>query len=226
MQKLLLPLNTLIILFLLTTLGCQLDNKTVKQVINGVQPYADSSFWQEYHDGYPVTTNTPGSNEVRSIVADAQSNIWIATTGGIFVKKANESTWTTPFQEADQGPSFDVVLGDSSTVWLSNWKGVYTYKNGGLKLMSGVTAPISALCLSKEGLYALGPKGVWLFDKKGCRKKEYPIARSVRNAISDNRGGLWIATDVGIYHTTPTGTKHIFSTDHLISAYIKFLPFM
>lgn len=221
MKKRLLPFSTLILLFLLPILSCQLNDKTVKQVINGVQPHADSSFWQEYHETYPVSTNLPGSNEIRNIAADAQSNIWVATTAGIFVKKANESVWTTPFTEADQGPSYSVVTDESSTVWLSNWKGVYTFKNNELKLMGGITPPTSVLCSSKEGVYALGPKGSWLFDQKGCHKKEFPIARSIRSAISDNHGGLWIATDVGIYHTTPTGAKHIFSTDYLISAYIK-----
>jgi hypothetical protein len=221
MKKQHIPLNALIVFILITLLGCQLNNKTVNQVIKGGQAYADSTFWQEYHEAFPVSTNSPKSNEVRSIVADFNNNIWIATADGIFVKKANESVWTTPFSEADQGPSFSVIAGDSATVWLSNWKGLYTYKNGELKLLTGITPPISTLCSSEEGVYALGPNGVWLFDEKGSHKKDYPIGRSVRGAISDKKGGLWVGSDVGIHHATPSGTKHIFSTDHLISAYIK-----
>ncbi len=54
-----------------------------------------------------------------------------------------------------------------------------------------------------------------------CEKKEYPIARSIRDAISDNQGGLWIGSDVGLFHSAPTETNHLVNSEDLISAYVR-----
>lgn len=222
MKKNIYPLPEIKILFLLLALAaCHSPTKTVTQVISGFESYSDSTFVQEFHEAFPVSNSIPGSNEVRSIVVDATANVWIATRAGVFVKKKSEHQWTNPIPEVDRGPAYSVAMDDSSTVWLATWNGIYRFKDNKLQAVKGAIAPVSVLAPAREGMYALGPKGVWLFGKKGCEKKEYPIGRSVRNAISDTKEGLWIATDVGLYHATPSETKHIYSTDHLISAYIK-----
>ena len=48
------------------------------------QTIEDTAFWQEYHEPHPVGKQA-AANEVRSIVADDNNNIWIATAAGIFV---------------------------------------------------------------------------------------------------------------------------------------------
>ncbi len=87
--------------------------------------------------------------------------------------------------------------------------------------ITGPQGPVSVICTAKEGVYALGPKGVWLFNGTDFIKKDYPIARSVRGAVSDNKEGLWVASDVGLYHATKMGTKHFYKTDILLSAGLK-----
>ena len=77
------------------------------------------------------------------------------------------------------------------------------------------------LCKSKEGIYAAGPHGIWLYSGNGWTKTEYKIARSIRDVSSDLHGGLWVGTDVGLYHCTPGGTKHFTGRDKLLSAYIR-----
>ncbi|MEJ7676954.1 MAG: hypothetical protein WKG06_03585 [Segetibacter sp.] len=185
----------------------------------------DEAFWQEYHEAYPIG-KTPEENEVRSITVDNKSNVWAATAGGIYMKKKDGKVWISPFiNDADKGPAYAVAADNQSSVWMGTWKGVFLYKNNVVNYMTGPSGPISVICISDEGVYALGPNGVWLYNGSKFIKKEYRIARSVRSAISDGKNGIWMATDVGLYHCNSKETRYLYTTDVLISAYVKGLAF-
>lgn len=182
--------------------------------------FKDTSFLQEYHHAYPLS-NDLKEKEVRSIAVDKEGNVWIATAAGIMIKNKNESSWSSPFAVADKGPAFAVVADNDGTVWMGTWDGVYTFKNNTLQLLKGTEGPMAVMCTAKEGVYVAGPKGIWLCNGNRVEKKNYAIARSFRKIISDNDNGVWIASDVGLYHCTATGTKHFVDTSFLLSAYIK-----
>lgn len=182
--------------------------------------YSDTSFWQEYHEGYPVN-NENGSNLIRSIAVDSKGDVWIATSSGVFRKDKNKREWINAIPLKDQGPSFSVILDGDSSVWISTWNNVYRYKHDQLEVVPGPQSPVSVLCSSNEGVYALGPKGVWFISKEGSKKLNYPVARSVRDAVVDNQGALWVGSDVGIYHCTKDSTSHFYKTSDLISAYVR-----
>ncbi|MGA0555222.1 ligand-binding sensor domain-containing protein [Larkinella sp. VNQ87] len=186
--------------------------------------YQDVSFWQEYHEAYPLGTN-PEANQVRSLTVDPQNTVWAATAAGVFRKKADSNQWEPVLDATDQGPAFAVEVDAESAVWLGTWNGVYRFKAGKVERMTSPTAPISAFCVAQEGVYALGPHGVWLHTKAGWEQKQYKLARSIRDAVSDQQGGLWVATDVGLYHARADSAEHLVSTRHLISAYIKGVAF-
>ena len=188
---------------------------------NGPQFIIDKGFWQEYHEAYPVST-IPTENNVRSIAVDQNLAVWIATATGIFRKKNGETKWLAiPFEDADKGPAYAVVVDEHNTIWMGTWKGIFVYRNNLPVQITGPQGPISVICAAKEGMYALGPKGIWFFNGTDFIKKDYPIARSVRSAVSDNKEGIWIASDVGLYHATNEGTKYFYKTDILISAGLK-----
>jgi len=187
----------------------------------------DTPFWQEYHEAYPIDTTAAGNN-TRSIAVDQKGSVWIATSRGILIKKMDEKTWTAlPFSEEQKGPAYAVAVDSRSVAWMGTWCGVFTFQNGSLQQIPGTNGPISVLCIAPEGAYALGPNGVWRFDNstRSFIKKDYPIARSPRSAIPDGRTGIWIATDVGLYHCNAQGTQHIKDTSILLSAYLKGLTF-
>ena len=163
------------------------------------KPLADTFFWQEYHQGFNVGKDE-GDNDVRSIAIDESSNIWIATAAGIFMKNGHEDTWSPVIEETSRGPAYAVLADNEAGIWMGTWDGVYQYHDHKLQKIEGVEGPVSVLCKSQEGIYALGPKGVWLISDHHFQKKNYSIARSVQNAISDGNGGLWIATKIGLYH--------------------------
>ncbi len=187
--------------------------------------YKDTPFWQEYHEAYPISPNAE-ENEARSITVDKAGHVWAATASGIFMKNASETAWKSIQNEENKGPAFAVEVDSEGTVWLGTWNGIYQYKNNQLIKAKGVSAPVSAICVAKEGVYALGPHGIWLFDgttfnKPHSTKEGYQLPRSIRDAISDNKGGLWIASDVGLYHTNAQGTRVFRDKEEVISGYIK-----
>lgn len=210
------------VLFLLVMVSCVRqvnDTESVAAHDNALQEYRDTIFWQEYHEGYPVNVGTSG--EVRSIVVGGDGVVWIATPSGVFFKESGQRQWIGAIPAEEQGPSFSVAIGRDSTVWMSTWKNVYRFKTNKLEKIEGVVSPVSALAAAEEGMYAAGPHGIWLCTEEGCEKKDYAIARSVRDVISDQNGGVWVASDVGLYHGTSSGVDHLLKEDELISAYIR-----
>ncbi len=211
-----------ILLFIL--LGSCTQKKPTDTPTSALTSYQDTAFAQEYHEAYPIS-ESPLANEVRSIVVDASENVWVATAAGVFVKKNNDKNWLSAIPETDQGPSYSVEVDTESTVWISNWKSVYRFKDNKLESLPGTEAPVSALCSSPQGVYAVGPKGIWLYSTNGFEKKNYPIARSIRDVITDDTNGVWLASDVGLYHATPEKTSHYYKPDTLISAYVRGVAF-
>jgi hypothetical protein len=182
-------------------------------------PVNDTSFWQEYHEAYPLPEEAQ-TKEVRSIAIDDESNVWIATAGGIYRKKPADSTWTPVPVANDHGPAY-AVKANGPSVWIGTWKGVFVSKNNELNQVTGTEGPISVLCEAKEGMYALGPNGAWLCNGDHFQKKNCALARSVRSAISDGKKGLWIATDVGLSHCNGNAASCTYQNDILLSSYIK-----
>jgi hypothetical protein len=213
--------KTLLFLFILFVFNDVFCQKHISSI--GRNDICDShrEFFQEYHEAYPVS-NSANENNIRSITVDRYNTVYITSATGVYKKNEGETAWTTlPFRETDNGPAYSVIADEANIIWIGNWKGVFQFQNNSIKQIEGTNGPISVLCLSKEGMYALGPGGVWFFDGNNFIKKNYPVARSVRAAISDNHEGLWVASDVGLYHSGKNGTIHFFKTNILISAGLK-----
>jgi hypothetical protein len=179
-----------------------------------------NAFWQEYHEGFTIGKNEE-DNDVRSIAIDQSSNVWIATASGIFMKDKNKDTWSPVIDQSSRGPAYAVIADKVSGVWMGTWNGVYQFQDNKLQKIKGVEGPVSVLCKAREGIYALGPKGVWLFSGHHFQKKDYRIARSVQSALSDENGGLWIASKIGLYHCSEKNTFLYQDTGQLTSAYVN-----
>ena len=194
------------------------DNKNEKS-------YIDSPFVQEYHDGYKIDNTISCANDVRAIQADKFDNIWIATKCGVYMKEPNSRDWKLMISGSDQGPAYDIKSDENSIIWIAYWNGIYTNESGEVEKMDGPKPPIAKVVIAEEGVYALGPHGIWLYQNKVWEKKNYSTARSMRAAISDGDGGLWIGTDVGLYHCNNEETIVLQNEDELISAYVRGLDF-
>jgi len=188
-------------------------------------PTSSTGFWQEYHEPYPVSTNA-ADNEVRSITVDRHSTVWIATAAGVFLKKKDAGKWTPCLAPGKaNGPAY-AVLARPDAAWIGAWNGLFRATGNTMEQVPGTAGPISALCATPEGIYALGPRGAWLFDGHQLIKKDYTLPRSIRSATSDPAGnGIWIGSDVGLFHCTGTTTTSYLGPASLISAGLKGLAF-
>lgn len=187
-----------------------------KTVDNAQSFHQDEAFWQEYHVAYPME-----GNEVRAVLPDRQGNVWAATAKGVLLKMRDSENWVPVLDGEQNGPSFALAEDSSGKIWLGTWNGLYRYNNGSLQKAQGPAGPVSALCAKGGKVYAIGPNDFWMGNDQGFSKQTAVIARSVRDVIADGRDGLWIASDVGLYHWTPGSLEHSYQTDALIAAYAK-----
>jgi len=187
--------------------------------------YIDEPFIQEFHEGFLVSNEETGANDVRAVQPDNDDNIWIATKSGVYQKKQDSREWTIMIFGSNQGPAYDVELDNNGNVWIATWNGIYSNKSGKLKKMEGPKPPLAKVVAAKEGIYVLGPYGIWLHKNNKWEKKNYDTGRSMRAALSDKNGGLWIGTDVGLFYCKNEKTKVYTDTEDLISAYVKGLEF-
>lgn len=189
------------------------------------RPHIDRPFVQEYHEGFIIDPSDARANQVRAVQPDFGGNIWIATEKGIFKKAAAFREWRPMILASDQGPAYDIEIDDDGKVWAATWNGVYALESEKLVKVEGAEPPIAKILAAKEGVYALGPKGIWLYHEGVWTRKNYQAARSIRTALSDGEGGLWVGTDVGLYHCTDERTRGYQKNGELISAYVRGMDF-
>ena len=182
--------------------------------------YNDTTFIQEYHVGYPVGVSN-GSNDIRSIAVDSLQNVWIATRGGLFVKWNKMETWEPVQNKKVSGPSFSVTVDSDNSVWFGTWNGLYKYSKGKVQKIERVIPPISTITATENSVYAFGHFGSWLINESEIVKLDITISKGVRDAVSDGSNGLWIASDVGLYHYTKDELKLYQNEDELISCYLR-----
>lgn len=214
------------ILFFVFALGfhsCQQETKKTESTLQ-TEIYQDIPFVQEVHDAYQIS-NIPEDNEVRSIAVDTESNVWIATASGIFIKKYGSQAWEPIISGDDRGPAYSVAVNQDGDILLGTWNGIYRFKDQLLTKEEGAKPPISVICNDGAGNYALGPYGIWRYENKKWNQQEYKIARSVRDAVTDSKGNLWVATDAGLYRCKDGKSNLIQDVSELISCYVRAIAF-
>jgi len=209
----------LIITFITLLVSCNQKNEREPQKIKEV--YTDTPFIQEYHDGYIVKENDREANDVRAIKPDDDGNVWIATKGGVYRKEKGNRFWELMIKGDEKGPAYDIETDNAGNIWIAAWNGVYKNTNGDIVKVNGLEPPVAKIVCDGDKIYALGPYGVWVLKNDSWIKKDYKAASSVRDAVPDGNGGLWIGTDVGLYHCNNGESKVYRDTTDLISAYVE-----
>ncbi|MCK9413246.1 MAG: hypothetical protein M0Q53_13165 [Prolixibacteraceae bacterium] len=187
-------------------------------------PVKDTPFVQETHTAFPVGVEKK-TNVVRGIAVDQKQTVWIATADGIFQKPAVSSDWKPVITGEERGPAYSVEVKEDGTLLLGTWNALYTYREGSLRKEAGPLPPISVITTGGSETYALGPHGIWKLTGNSWEQQNYSISRAVRDAKTDGKGGLWVATDAGLYHCSKGKTELFQNTNELISCYAKALSF-
>ncbi len=208
---------------LLSVVSC--NKQQVKNVETQTDDvYNDVPFIQETHDGYIMGEN-PSDNEVRSIGIDKESTVWIATASGILKKAAGSRNWEPVITGDDRGPAYAVLVQENGSVLMGTWNGAYGFSDGKLTKYAGLKPPISVLCSAGEETYALGPHGIWRQKNDSWEEQPYKIARSVRDAATNGKGSLWVATDAGLYLCRDEKSTLYQDTIEMITAYARAIGF-
>lgn len=210
-------------IFVVGLIACSPEGKKTESSASP-EIYQDIPFVQETHVAYQISNNR-ADNEVRSIVVDKQSNVWIATASGIFCKNSGTREWKPVISGTDRGPAYSVVVNPDGSVLMGTWNGIYRFKNNQLQKEEGAKPPISIICNDGDGNYALGPNGIWHSKDNRWEVSKYALARSVRDAVVDQKGVLWIGTDAGLYKCQDGNTTLFQNTGELISCYVKAISF-
>jgi hypothetical protein len=198
------------------------DRVTVND--SNMDTYYDVPFIQEYHEAYMVSNNIADS-EIRSIAVDHNSIVWIAAATGVFKKESGKKEWEEVISGDERGPAYSVVVNHYGDILIGTWNGLYRYRNKMVAKEVGPEPPISEICSDIDGDYALGPSGIWRYTDTKWEKQNYNIARSVRDALRDNKGNLWIATDAGLYNCRNGETRLFQDESELISCNVKAIAF-
>tara|TARA_R110002124_G_scaffold55708_3_gene157722 strand:+ start:30790 stop:33057 length:2268 start_codon:yes stop_codon:yes gene_type:complete len=183
--------------------------------------HTDTAFVQEYHEGFVVHKEFAAANDVRAIHLSPDQNVWIATGHGVYKKSKIARDWEQMLPEKIIGPAYDLDSDATGKVWLASWDGVYAMENNALVQVPGPKPPIAKVLSTDEGVYAFGPYGIWLYSKNQWELKDFTNARSIRAVLSDKNGGLWLGTDIGLYHCKEAQTIAYQKNEDLISAYVK-----
>ena len=215
----------IVVLAVVVQFGVSCKTETKPQQTAAIDSlYTDVPFIQETHDGFLIGKND-ADNEVRSIAVDNNSAVWIATASGIFIKEVDSREWQPVITGNDRGPAYSVLIKKDGTVLMGTWNGIYSWFENRLTKLEGPKPPVSVLCSSGDETYALGPYGIWQEVDGTWKLKDYKIARSVRDAETDGKGNLWVATDAGLYLCNDGKSTLYQDTKELISAYAKSIGF-
>ena len=177
---------------------------------NGVP---DTPFAQEYHEAY-IIGEKAGANDVRAVAADGGGAVWAATKAGVYALKKGGKQWSAVM---DTGPAFDVAVDADGTVWAGAWDGLYRSTSDGMERLEGDDSPISAVCVAQDGVVAFGPDGMWRVVEGEPTLEELACSRSIRAALPDPDGGLWIATGMSLLHHTDAGDARYQTEEEILS---------
>lgn len=212
-----------LLIFFLCIMSCR-QTETDSEKDNSNEVYYDTPFIQEYQEAFIVGKDRE-DNEIRSIAVDNESNVWIAAASGVFKKEPGKTVWDEVISGENKGPSYSVVVNNRGDILIGTWNGFYRYSNKTLVKEEGPEPPVSEICSDNGGDYALGPSGIWRNTGNRWVKQNYCIARSVRDALSDNNGNLWVATDAGLYLCSNGETRLFQDVSELISCNVKAVAF-
>jgi hypothetical protein len=182
--------------------------------------YYDTGFVQEYHVPYQL----PGaaqSNDVRAVELDTRGAVWAATANGVDRKTTESEAWLPVGNAHMHGPSYDLLAAEGGGIWAGTWNGLWFVDGEKIRKIEGVHPPVSVLCRSSNGIYAMGPEGIWHVDGEDTERMAFETASSVRDAMTDDDGRVWIATDVGLFIGGEEDTRWYKGNGDFISAYLS-----
>ncbi len=148
------------------------------------------------------------SDTASALLESGDGSIWIGTQRGVARRQAGGRIITIPGSAGPSGMAVTSLAEDwSGQLWIGTLHGIVTWKEGRLVRHDGdgfPTAPILALCITRDGSVWIGTRGSGLFRYRSGQFRAYTAADGLPSAnvsalYEDTHGTLWVGTlDHGI----------------------------
>jgi len=185
-------------------------------------PVADTPFWQDYHEAYPLST--PGENDVRAIAVDRAGIVWAATAEG--VRFLRNGRWDAAPGLTTLGPSWALCADPREGVWIATFNGIYHSTTTYLKPVGVAGTPVTSIraVRTKDGdtvIVAAGPAGAW--RRRHDRWEKLPVTwhRGVRSIQPDGPERFWVGTTSGLFCRDSNATLQLTRPNVLLSSAIN-----
>jgi ligand-binding sensor domain-containing protein/AraC-like DNA-binding protein len=168
----------------------------------------------ELSDFDPNTRNPFLSGHIFCIRADAEGNLWIGTSAGLFRYRGGkqEAHYTSANSKLPEGNIYEIFFDSSRKGWICTEKGLCIWDASSESIKSDVfpegfihKEKVRVVYEdSRHNLYFLPEKGtLFVSDLSMSRFNRYSHAllqdKALMSIIEDNEGWLWLTTNNGIY---------------------------
>ena len=177
-------------------------------------PAPDTPFIQEYRDevAYPPEA---GAAEVRAIVVNRDSNLWLASKTGVFERQGG--AW----RKMLSGSTYALAVRDGD-VWAGTWHGLYKIHAGEAGPVADIPAvPVVALWADERGLIAATQSTLFEFDGAQWRTSPWTGSKAIRALTRDAAGGVWVATGMGAYYRQSGEFREIYKEADLLAGDLR-----
>lgn len=144
------------------------------------------------------------SNAVYQSLLDRNGNLWVATSKGLAVKRANATTFTT-IDGVPHKLIRELHLAPDGHIMVGTQQGLYRQQQGTTfeRYLPEFDASISAIHFTEEGHLWLGTyrRGIWRFDGKqlDALTVEQGLPNNhVLDIEEDHEGSIWVSTHGGL----------------------------
>lgn len=143
--------------------------------------------------------------------SSGKEKIYLGTGKGIYLLNLDSSRWE--HVNDISGPIFDFLKSYENEVYVGAWNGLYQLADGRFTLIEVTKGiPIVAIALANDFAVLASTEGIfkWYWKENTLQKMDVRVPRSVRKAVVDKMGKIWIATDMGL--VCINGTNIIYYT--------------
>ena len=147
---------------------------------------------------YPPDT----AQDVRALQVDLADQIWAATGDGLSRMPADRSGWKRIAEGPISGPTYDLALDASGTLWVAAWNGLHHIRDGAPGQVPGIDTPVGALAADGDLVISGGPAGFHRIRGSTVDRWTPGCTRYLRRIQAGPDHTLYFATAMGLSGST------------------------
>ena len=149
------------------------------------------------HETYPLPVEA--AQDVRALQVDPADQIWAATGDGVYLMPADRSGWKRIAERPISGPTYDLALDASGTLWVAAWNGLHQIREGTPGQIPGIDTPVRALAAVGDLVITGGPAGFHRVRGSTVDRWTPGCTRYFRRIQAGPDHTLYFATAMGLF---------------------------